>query len=140
MTTTTTSTTPSTTASTSAGETKVAAVDELSLNSQIAAATAELDEFRTAVRDEIIRIHQASIWCLDGTNGALEDLDLSPLSFDYTGTVTISVDVTVQNADSEDTALAWVRGALRVDSDDDDVTIEDTHISTYDGLSRSRPA
>lgn len=110
---------------------------QASLHHQIHAVTTELDEFRRAVRDEILRMCTSNIWCLDGSNDVLDDLDLPLLEITYTGTVTLTADVTVRNTDDDSTAAHWITSALKIISDDGDVETSDLGINTTTALVRS---
>lgn len=84
--------------------------------------------FRADVREALIHRRNTTSWCLPGTNAALDDLDLEQISLEFTGTVTVQVEVTVRNADDRDTAESWLKSAIRVESTDSDVDFDDPYV------------
>jgi hypothetical protein len=98
------------------------------LRDQIRAIQARMRVFRGQVRQEIIRQHRDGDWCLSGSNDALDDLGLDRIQNTLTGSVTLTVEVTVNRADTHDTAASWIEAALDATSTDHDVVIEDVDI------------
>jgi L-lactate utilization protein LutB len=103
-----------------------------SLRQQLTDVQQKLASFRDSVRDEVLQQHDNGIWCYDGTQSVLEDLDLDPMTFTYTGQVEVKVDVTVHNARDADEACTWVRRALHAGSTDDDVFVNDSSVDDVD--------
>lgn len=76
-----------------------------------------MDEFRDQVRDVAIEAHHAGHWCKSGMNDKLRELGLDPYNETFTGSVSLTVDVTVHGADSESEAQEMVENAITVRGD-----------------------
>lgn len=108
------------------------APDHEQLRAEIGAVHRELAQLRQDVREEVLQQHRTGDWCLRGTNDVLDDLDLPPVKLEFTGQVTVTVDLTVRDASGFGQAEDWVRSALDVTSEDGDVDIADYYIADYD--------
>lgn len=98
------------------------------LRARIAEIGAKHSTFRADVREALLEQRRTESWCLPGTNAALEDLDLEQITLEFTGTVTVQVDVTVRNADDRETAEGWLKSAISIDSTDRDVDFADLQV------------
>jgi hypothetical protein len=94
----------------------------------------EMDAFRDRVRHEILR-RQAEGWCVPGTQAALEDLGLAPMSINFTGNahISISIDGIRGAVDEDDARDRIIAGLSAICSDDGiDIDILDVTCDLYD--------
>lgn len=85
------------------------------LTNEIAALDAELTRFRTAVRDHILDQHYNHGWCLPGTQQALKDLGLPPVTMSFTGSALLRVQISaVTDATELDEARNRIIQSLQV--------------------------
>lgn len=94
--------------------------------------TSELDRvrrenrlFREQVRDRIIEAYKDGDICLSGMNRGLDDLGLAEYVECFYGTVTLTVEVRVDETEDEDVAAQWARDAIFASSQNDDVQVLD---------------
>jgi hypothetical protein len=94
------------------------------LQNAIAEAQAKHQDYRDNVRDEILRQHFEGSWCLPGTQDALADLNLRPITMTYRGYASLRVVITdVADATSREEARARVIQAFDVVSSDPSITM-----------------
>jgi hypothetical protein len=93
-------------------------------------AWAELELFKVAVRERALRCKDDESWCDAGFNAAMRDLGLPELIRRYR--VRVTVEMTVEDAGSEEVAESWAHNALH--SNDADVAIEEIETLDVDEL------
>jgi hypothetical protein len=98
------------------------------LTSQLRAARLTAMQQQGRVRDRLVEAYRSGELTLDEVNSILGDLDLELYSQTWTGSVTLNV--TVRNADDEDDARRFIERGF--DSRDSDVEVDDHYVDSLE--------